>query len=385
MEVMSLCSHHSQGADMVIPNIQRYHRQVILPELGVSGQQKLQNAKVLVMGAGGLGCPALQYLCGAGIGTVGIVDHDIVSLSNLHRQTLYSTDDIGLSKANRAVDILSVLNPEIEILPFNQFLNSENAIDLIAQFDFILDGTDNFATKYMVNDACVLLNKTLVYGAISRFEGQLAVFNHQAADEIPTNYRDLFPNPPGEDEILNCEEAGVIGVLPGIIGTMMANETIKLITGIGKPLINKVLTYNSLNNQIYTIDLLARTETRSLIPVNIIEFQKRNYQWLCSNTDEYQIDLDFFKTLLNNPKASFIDLREADEMPEINEIDCLRLPMSVFKNNLDKISSEVVVLICQSGKRSLGASKIVSEYYGKSKKIYSLKGGVIAWKHLNEI
>lgn len=367
------------------PNIERYQRQVILRELGESGQQKLQHAKVLVVGAGGLGCPALQYLAGAGIGTLGIVDYDIVSLTNLHRQTLYSTDDIGLSKVSRAAEILFALNPEIEILPYNQYLNSENAIGIISQFDFVLDGTDNFATKYMINDACVLLNKTLIYAAISKFEGQLAVFNHQTTDEIPVNYRDLFPNPPGENEILNCEEAGVLGVLPGIIGTMMANETIKLITGIGKPLINQILTYNSLNNQIYTVDLHARGETRSLIPQDINEFQKRDYQWLCSNSDDYQIDVDFFKALLNDQKAKFIDVRELDETPIINEFDYINLPMSEFKSNLDKINAETVILFCQSGIRSQNAARMVSEYYGDTMKVYSLKGGIIEWKNLNEI
>jgi len=368
------------------PNSQRYQRQIILKELGERGQQKLQNARALVIGAGGLGSPALQYLSGAGIGTLGIVDHDVISLSNLHRQTLYSTDDIGLSKVNRAAQILTALNPEIEILPYNQHLNAKNAIGILSQFDFILDGTDNFASKYMINDACVLLNKTLIYAAISRFEGQLAVFNHQTSDEIPVNYRDLFPNPPGDNEILNCEEAGVIGVLPGIIGTMMASEVIKLITGIGKPLINKLLNYNSLNNQIYTIDLQSRAETRSLIPKDINEFQKTNYQWLCSNADDYdyQIDLDLFKTLINNPGAMFIDVREINELPIINDFDYINLPMSEFKNNLDKIDSETIILFCQSGKRSLNAARIVSEYYGGTKKVYSLRGGIIEWKNLNE-
>jgi adenylyltransferase/sulfurtransferase len=231
---------------------ERYHRQIILPEFGEIGQQKLLKAKVLVIGAGGLGCPALQYLTAAGIGTIGIVDDDVVSLNNLHRQVLYSVNDIGLSKAERAAHILEQLNPDINIIAYNERLENQNAITLFHDFDIVVDGTDNFSTRYMINDACVLLNKPLVYGAISLFEGQVSVFRNQNADDV--NYRDIFPDPPKEGEVLNCAEAGVLGVLPGIIGTMMANETIKLLTGIGDSLINQLLTYNALNNQVYQLN-----------------------------------------------------------------------------------------------------------------------------------
>ncbi len=243
---------------------ERYHRQIILPEFGEEGQQKLFLAKVLVIGAGGLGCPALQYLTAAGIGTIGIVDDDTVALNNLHRQVLYSVNDIGLSKAERATKILQQLNPEIKIVAYNERLHNQNALTLFDEYDIIIDGTDNFSTRYMINDACVLLNKPLVYGAISQFEGQVSVFKNGKEDDV--NYRDIFPDPPKEGEVLNCAEAGVLGVLPGIIGTMMANETIKLITGIGEPLVNQLFTYNALNNQVYQLSLSSRRETRSLIP-----------------------------------------------------------------------------------------------------------------------
>src|SRR4030095_14143968 len=176
---------------------ERYHRQVILPEFGEEGQQKLLEAKILVIGAGGLGCPALQYLTAAGIGTIGIVDDDVVALNNLHRQVLYSVDDIGLSKAVRATHILQRLKPEINICSYNERLTTQNALSLIDEFDIIIDGTDNFSTRYMINDACVLLGKPLVYGAISQFEGQVSVFNSQPLMENieAVNYRDLFPDP----------------------------------------------------------------------------------------------------------------------------------------------------------------------------------------------
>ncbi len=199
---------------------------MLLKEIGESGQQKLLQAKVLVVGAGGLGCPVLQYLAAAGVGKLGIVDDDIVSLTNLHRQVLYNTSDIGFAKTERAAAALRSLNPDIEIIPYNLRLTNQNALDIINNYDIVVDGTDNFSSRYMINDACVLLKKPLVYAAISRFEGQVAVFNYIDNDnEKPVNYRDLFPIPPAEDEAMNCAVAGVLGVLTGIIGSMQANRS----------------------------------------------------------------------------------------------------------------------------------------------------------------
>lgn len=360
----------------------RYQRQTSLPEIGESGQKKLADARLLVVGAGGLGCPALQYLTGAGIGTIGIVDHDTVSLSNLHRQVLYSNDDIGLSKALRAAEILTALNPQIDITAYNEMLHPENAVSIISQFDVVVDGTDNFASRYMINDACVLLNKPLIYGAISRFEGQVAVFNYETGDGLAkTNYRDLFPNAPAEGEILNCGEAGVIGVLPGIIGTMMANEAIKLITGIGVPLVNRLMTYNSLTNQVYELQIQSRENTRSLIPETLTDFQKTGYEWLCANSGVNQIDINLFKQMMQDPTISFIDVREINETPIVEGFTHLRLPLSSFQNRLEEIKGENVVLFCQSGKRSISAARILTERYGKSKKVYSLKDGIVAWNN----
>ncbi|MES2874685.1 MAG: HesA/MoeB/ThiF family protein [Bacteroidota bacterium] len=364
----------------------RYQRQTTLKEFGETGQEKLGNSRVLVIGAGGLGCPALQYLAGAGIGTLGLVDHDTVSLSNLHRQVLYSTDDIGLSKAFRAADILEALNPEIDIIAYNEQLNPSNAINIISQFDIILDGTDNFASRYMINDACVLTNKPLIYGAISRFEGQIAVFNCDGEDGFTkTNYRDLFPHPPAEDEILNCAEAGVIGVLPGIIGTMMANEAIKLITGIGTSLINRLMTYNSLTNQVYEMEIQPEKESLSLIPENIAAFQASNYELMCSAHPGNEIDINSFDQMLLDPSVLFIDVRETNETPEVEEFNYLKLPLSGFRSAMEQIEAENVVLFCQSGKRSLSAARMISEHYGNSKKVYSLKGGIVAWKNLRRV
>ena len=361
---------------------ERYQRQIILKEFGEAGQQKLLQAKVLVIGAGGLGCPVLQYLTAAGIGTIGIVDDDIVALTNLHRQVLYSINDIRLPKAERAALVLLGLNPDINIIPFNLRLTVENALEIIKSFDIIIDGTDNFSTRYMINDACVLLDKPLVYGAISQFEGQVTIFNcQQENNNMPVNYRDLFSHPPKEDEVLNCAEAGVLGVLPGIIGTMMANETIKLITGIGEPLINRLLTYNALNNLVYELELASREETRALIPANDILFKQMDYEWLCaSSPSAFEIDGYEFDGLLENGTIDIIDVREIGELPVVHEFYHTKIPLKQIGESVPGINSDTVVVFCQSGKRSKQAATLLSGIFGTTKKVYSLKGGIENWK-----
>jgi len=360
---------------------ERYQRQLILKEFGEAGQQKLLQSKVLVIGAGGLGCPALQYLVAAGVGTIGIVDDDIVEISNLHRQPLYSTFDIGFSKAAIAKSHLTKLNPDIQLIAYNERLTTQNALSIIEKFEFVIDGTDNFASRYMINDACVLLNKTLVYGAVSQFEGQVAVFNHQNINgDAPVNYRDLFPTPPKDGEIQNCAEAGVLGILPGIIGTMQANETIKLITGIGKPLINALLTYNALNNRMYEISLSASATTQSLIPKNKAAFVATNYEWLCSSGNtRFEIDIVTFNQLRNMPDVKIIDVRELNEQPLPTGFNFTKIPLSQIKEQAASIKNETIILFCQSGKRSLQAAEWLFDKFGESKKIYSLKGGILNW------
>jgi molybdopterin/thiamine biosynthesis adenylyltransferase/rhodanese-related sulfurtransferase len=361
----------------------RYHRQIILPEFGELGQQKMLKAKILVIGAGGLGCPVLQYLTAAGVGTIGIVDDDVVALNNLHRQVLYSANDIGLSKAERATAILQQLNSEIKIIAYNERLENQNALMLFEDFDIIIDGTDNFSTRYMINDACVLLKKPLVYGAISQFEGQVSVFNPQPikGTNEAVNYRDLFPDPPKEGEVLNCAEAGVLGILPGIIGTMMANETIKLITGIGEPLINRLLTYNALDNNILVLNLSARKDTRSLIPKNETEFLKTDYVWLCSSpVSSDEIDVDVFNGLIEKGSVDIIDVREPHELPKATEFVNIKIPLGQLAENVGSIKANTVIAFCQTGKRSLQAAKVLNGIFGDSKKVYSLKGGIVEWK-----
>lgn len=226
----------------VIQEFLRYNRQMMLPEIGDSGQEKLKNAKVLVIGAGGLGCPILQYIATAGVGTIGIVDFDKIEIHNLHRQILYTENQVGKPKAITAKSVLESLNPLISITAFEEKLTIENAVEIIQDFDVIVDGCDNFATRYLVNDTCVTLRKSLVYGSILKHEGQLAVFNHNGSK----NLRDLFPEPPNSEDVPNCNLNGVMGTLPGIIGTMMAHETLKLVMDL--PILeNELVLFNTLN------------------------------------------------------------------------------------------------------------------------------------------
>ncbi|WP_158728989.1 MULTISPECIES: HesA/MoeB/ThiF family protein [unclassified Flavobacterium] len=226
----------------VIQEFLRYNRQSMLPEIGDSGQEKLKQARVLVIGAGGLGCPILQYISTAGVGTIGIVDFDKIEIHNLHRQILYTEDQVGLSKALIAKEKLEALNPLIKVAAFEAKLTVENAVQIIQDFDVVVDGSDNFATRYLVNDTCVALGKPLVYGSILGFEGQLAVFNYNGSK----NLRDLFPAPPNPKDVPNCSLNGVLGTLPGMIGTMMAHETLKLITGL-PTLKNELVLYQTLD------------------------------------------------------------------------------------------------------------------------------------------
>ncbi|MBX2841164.1 MAG: molybdopterin-synthase adenylyltransferase MoeB, partial [Flammeovirgaceae bacterium] len=217
--------------------LERYSRHLIIPEFNIEGQRKLKAAKVLVVGTGGLGSPMLLYLAAAGVGTIGIVDFDVVDDSNLQRQVLYSINDVGVPKVEAAKKRIEALNPHINIIVHETMLTSQNALDIVKDYDVVADGTDNFPTRYLVNDACVLLGKTNVYASIFRFEGQVSVFNYTDKEgNLGPNYRDLFPSPPPPGLVPSCAEGGVIGVLPGIVGSLQANEVIKVITGVGEPL-----------------------------------------------------------------------------------------------------------------------------------------------------
>jgi adenylyltransferase/sulfurtransferase len=228
--------------------LERYSRHIIIPEFNIEGQKKLKNAKVLVIGTGGLGAPLLLYLTAAGVGTIGIVDMDVVDDSNLQRQVLFTVKDVGRPKVEVAAERLTQLNPHVKFVTYNTQFYSSNAFDILKDYDVVADGTDNFPTRYLVNDASVLLGKTNVYGSIFRFDGQVTVFNYQYENgEVGPNYRDLYPEPPPPGLVPSCAEGGVLGVLPGIIGSMQASEVIKVITGVGDPLVGRLFTYDALN------------------------------------------------------------------------------------------------------------------------------------------
>jgi len=249
----------------------RYNRHIILSEIGQAGQDKISNAKVLVIGAGGLGCPILQYLTAAGVGSIGIVDFDVVDISNLQRQVLYGTSTLGKNKAEAAKQRLEDLNDDVSIIAYPEKLTHKNAVNLFQQYDIIVDGTDNFETRYLVNDACIITSKPLVFGAIYKFEGQVSVFNFKNGP----SYRCLFPNPPEKDSVSNCSEIGVLGVLPGIIGAMQANEVLKIILELGNTLSGKLLCYNALTLQNSILKINRSEETIQSILKHKENFHKK--------------------------------------------------------------------------------------------------------------
>lgn len=361
---------------------QRYERQTMLKEFGITGQRKLLKARVLVVGAGGLGCPALQYLAAAGVGTIGIVDFDVVELTNLQRQTLFAVDDIGKPKASVAAEKLKRFNPDVHLVVYQTKLEPANAVEIIEGYDVVVDGTDNFTTRYLVNDACVLLHKPLIYGSVLRFEGQVGVFNFKDKNgDYSANYRDLFPQPPKPETVPSCNEAGVLGVLPGIIGVMQATEVIKIITGIGTPLSNKIISYSALNNMFYEFDIAPAKHKNKSFPKTIEELKRFNYEWLCGiGHQRNEITPAEFDILREKEAITVIDVREQKEYPIVDEFYSLQIPMSAFEDGITDLDfRNKIVLFCKSGQRSLKALNILLEKYPKCQ-AYSLSGGIIAWK-----
>jgi adenylyltransferase/sulfurtransferase len=360
---------------------ERYHRQLILKGFGEAGQEKLARAKVLVIGAGGLGCPALLYLTAAGVGELAVMDDDVVALHNLHRQPVYNMEDIGKPKAERAAAFLQRLNPDILIVPYTQRLTSAIALEIMSGFDIIIDGTDNFSSRYLINDACVLLNKPLVFGAVSQYEGQLSVFNVPRKGEAAVNYRDLFPEPPVTGEVLSCAEMGVLGVLPGIIGIMQASETIKLITGIGHPLVNRLYIFNALNNQGYEVMLQKGKGSESFIPTDAEAFRQTDYDRLCENgANQFDISVEAFDRWLKSGMARIIDVREFGEEPIASEFSHEHIPLSQLPGRFKMTGADTVLFFCQSGIRSAQAARWMIDRYGNDKMVYSLQGGILNYK-----
>jgi molybdopterin/thiamine biosynthesis adenylyltransferase/rhodanese-related sulfurtransferase len=346
-------------------NNQRYTRQTILKGFGIEGQKKLAEAKVLVVGAGGLGVPVLTYLNAMGVGTIGIVDNDIVSLSNLHRQVLYSESDIGKTKVTAALKKLKAQNPNTEIVIFNTFLTTKNALEIIADYDIVVDASDNFPTRYLVNDSCVILKKPFVYGALHGYEGQVSVFNYK---DGPT-YRCLFPNIPNENEVPNCNEHGVLGIIPGIIGNLQALETIKVLSGIGDVLSGKLLIFDGLQQSYQKIKF-------KLQPENIkIEKLQDFYEWNDPCEIVPTIEAKEIQKLLVD-KPQIIDVRTIEEFENYHLPDSVHIPLNELKANTGKINFSLpVYLLCQSGKRSETALKQLREQHPESS-LFSILGGL---------
>ncbi|MDG1731074.1 MAG: molybdopterin-synthase adenylyltransferase MoeB [Algibacter sp.] len=344
----------------------RYNRHIILSEIGQAGQDKISNAKVLVIGAGGLGCPILQYLTASGIGTIGVIDFDDVELSNLQRQILFGTASLVKNKAIAAKARLEDLNDDISIIAYPMQLTYQNALELFNQYDIIVDGSDNFETRYLVNDACIITNKPLVFGAIYKFEGQVSVFNFQNGP----SYRCLFPTPPKKDAVPNCSEIGVLGVLPGIIGSMQANEVLKIVLGIGNVLSGKLLCYNALTSQTSTLKVNKNEAVFQSILKEKNHFQKNHLNIDC-NADTLEVSIE---DILSEELIIFIDVRESQELPKVKSIDVINIPLSQLEQNLNKIDSDTKkILFCQTGVRSKQAVELLTKL--NIKDCFSLKQG----------
>lgn len=354
----------------------RYNRQIILPGFGIDGQNKLKAAKVLVVGAGGLGSPLLLYLAAAGIGTIGVLDFDTIEESNLQRQVIFTTEDIGKSKAEVAAANLRKQNPYIEIRTHHVKLTSENALSIISQYDIIADGTDNFPVRYLISDACVLTNKVCIYASIFRFEGHISVFNYtDEKGNTGPNYRDLYPAPPAPESVPNCSEGGVIGVLPGIMGSLQANEILKLITGLGESLSGKLMIIDLLSLQ-STIFKIKRSnpsvEIKSLI----------DYDEFCGikSSDDKIKEIspgEFIEQWENNADIQVIDVREQSEYASYN-IGARLIPLSQLMERVNEIRTNgKVVIHCHSGKRSIAAIKMLQNQFHFTN-LYNLKGGIIS-------
>jgi len=362
----------------------RYNRHIIIPGFGMEAQLKLKAAKVLVIGSGGLGSPVLLYLAAAGVGTIGIVDFDVVDDSNLQRQILFGVDEIGKPKVEAARRRLEGLNPYIKLHIYNTHLNSQNALEILKDYDVIADGTDNFPTRYLVNDASVLLGKPNVYASIFQFEGQVSVFNYRNAQgELGPNYRDLYPTPPPPGLVPSCAEGGVLGVLPGIIGSLQALEVIKVITGVGETLAGRFYIFDALNFESRTFTIRRRKDN----PINgdnptitaLID-----YEAFCGMraVEERQLKEITAKELydwqVRGEKFQLIDVREPHEYDIVN-IGAELIPLGTVAANSEKFERDrPVVVHCKVGGRSAKAIRELEEKFGFNN-LYNLKGGILAY------
>jgi len=370
------------AAELTREEVARYSRHLIIPDLGLDGQKRLKNARVLVIGAGGLGSPTLLYLAAAGVGTIGIVEFDVVDESNLQRQIIHGQSDIGRSKAQSARDSILDINPLVNVVLHEVRLEPDNAVELFSQYDLILDGTDNFATRYLVNDAAVLAGKPYVWGSIYRFEGQVSVFWEDAPDGLGLNYRDLYPEPPPPGMVPSCAEGGVLGILCASIASVMGTEAIKLITGIGEPLLGRLMVYDALDMSYRTIKIRKDPATPKI--TELID-----YEAFCGVVSDDAAEAskeatvtprELRELLDSGTKYALIDVREPVEW-DINHIEGAELiPKSTLESGdgLAKLPHDrVPVLYCKTGIRSAEALAVIKKA-GFSDAMH-LQGGIVAW------
>jgi sulfur-carrier protein adenylyltransferase/sulfurtransferase len=377
---MAIGRSASQLPQLAQDEILRYSRHLIIPEVGVEGQRRLKDARILMVGAGGLGSPIGLYLAAAGVGTLGIVEADVVDVTNLQRQVLHGTKDVGRKKVESARDRIRDVNPHVDVVAHEAWLTSGNALEIIRDYDLVVDGTDNFATRYLVNDACVLLGKPNVYGSIFRFDGQSTVF---CTDEGPC-YRCLYPEPPPPGLVPSCAEGGVLGILPGLVGLVQATEAVKLVTGVGEPLIGRLLLVDALRMQFRTVKLrrnprcpaCGTREIRALV----------DYQQFCgiAGADEDVRDIpaisvsELDERRKNGDELDVVDVREPPEW-DIGRIDGARLtPLSSFAEALRTFdSARDVVVYCKTGVRSAKAVRQLRD--AGFRRVWNLQGGILAW------
>lgn len=365
--------------------VEQYSRHLSLQDFGLESQIKLKNSSVLVIGAGGLGCPVLQYLVAAGVGKIGIVDNDVIESSNLQRQILFDHDDIGSPKAKVAAAKLTRLNPFIKIHPIIERLKKENAEFLFGGYDLIVDGTDNFSSRYLINDACILFEKPLIHGSIHLFEGMVSVFNFQGG---PT-YRCLFPEQPDSSSIPSCAEAGVLGVLPGIIGCMQAMEAIKVITGRGQPLSGKILSYNSLSNSTRIINLQALPQSREIkeLPDSCEPSRSDSSPKICLNKKIVEISEDELREMMAKKKdLQILDVREDWERVQSRIDPSLHQPLGTLVNSIPVspldclIPEKEVVVYCKAGVRSRMACEALQSIGFNH--LFNLSPGMDGWMNM---
>jgi molybdopterin/thiamine biosynthesis adenylyltransferase/rhodanese-related sulfurtransferase len=355
----------------------RYQRQMLLPEMTQDAMQRILDAKVLVIGAGGLGCPCLQYLVAGGVGTIGIVDGDLIDTSNLHRQILFRENDINKNKADIAKNVLKNIHPQTRIESYSFFLNAEHALELFPQYDIIVDCTDTFSIRYLINDACFLLGKPLMYAAIFQFQGQLAWFNLGAKEERIT-LRDLMENIPMTSETSSCNEAGVLGASTGILGSMMAMEIIRMLMNGKTEIQNQLVTYDFRKHSSYALNIPKSKMNAG--PQSLDSFLKTNYETqTCVSENHFELTQEEFLQKIQLGNVQVIDVRNEDEFPKMNELQAEIIPMQTLLAHPEKIDTQKdVLLFCHAGVRSLEALEFLHEECNM-KNVYHLKGGIIKW------